>query len=140
MATKTISLYFDGYWMEPEISEVPKQSGIFVVYACAKDAQEAAFVLKKVIYIGESENVNQRIAKYKEWPFWKNHCGAHQICFSFAHVADQYRKRSEAALIYKHKPPVNERYIVTYPFDETSINLSGKIGLLSRNYTVNRKD
>ena len=139
MAAKTISLKFDGYWTEAEISGIPKQSGVFVVYACTKDGQETSF-LKKVIYIGESENVNERIAKHKKWPLWRKHCGANQICFSFADVSNRDRKRSEVALIYKHKPPVNDGYIVIFPFDETTMELSGKIGLLIRRFTVNKKD
>ena len=139
MAAKTISLNFDGYWTEAEISEIPKQSGVFVVYACTKGGQETPF-LKKVIYIGESENVNHRIAKHKKWPLWRKYCGANLICFSFAPVPTPDRKRSEGALIYKHKPPVNDGYIAFFPFDETTMELSGKIALLKRSFTVNRKD
>jgi hypothetical protein len=139
MATNRISLKFDGYWTEPEISGIPKQSGVFVVYECTKGGQEASFFLK-VIYIGESENVNRRIAKHKEWPLWRKYCGSNQICFSFAHVSNTDRERSEAALIYKHKPPFNDRYIATFPFGETTIKLSGKIALLNRSFTVKRKD
>ncbi len=140
MAAKTISLTFDGYWTGPEISGIPKQSGVFVVYKCTKEEQERSFSLKKVIYIGESENVNERIAKHKKWPLWRKHCGANQICFSFAHVSNPDKKRSEVALIYKHKPPVNDEYIAIFPFDETTMKLSGKIALLTRSFTVNRKD
>ena len=140
MAAMTISLTFDGYWTEPEISGIPKQSGVFVVYEFTKEEQERSFFLKKVIYIGESGNVNERIAKHKKRPLWKKHCGANQICFSFAHVSNPDRKRSEVALIYKHKPPVNDEHIATFPFNETTMKLSGKIGLLTQSFTVNRKD
>jgi len=139
MAAKTISLNFHGYWTEPEISGIPKQSGVFVVYECTKDEQEKSFFLK-VIYIGESENVNERIATHKKWPLWRKHCSANRICFSFAHVSNTDRKRSAAALIHKHKPPVNDGYIVIFPFDDTTMKLGGKIALLIRSFTVNRKD
>ena len=140
MAAKTISLTFDGYWTEREISGIPKQSGVFVVYEFTKDEQERAIFLKKAIYIGESGNVNKGIGKHKKRLLWKKHCGANQICFSFAHVSNPDRKRSKAALIYKHKPPANDEYIATFPFDETTMKLSGKIALLNRKFTVNRKD
>jgi len=139
MAAKTISLNFDGYWTEAETSEIPKQSGVFIVYACTKDGAETSF-FKKVIYIGESENVNQRIAKHKKWPLWRKYRSASQICFSFAPVPDPDKKRSAGALIYKHKPPVNDGYIAMFPFDETTMELSGKIALLNRSFTVKRKD
>jgi len=139
MGAKTISLKFEGYWTEQELSGLPKQSGVFVVYACTKDGPETSF-LKKVIYIGESENVNQRIAKHKKWSLWRKYRGASQVCFSFAPVPNSDRKRSEGALIYKHKPPVNDEYIAIFPFDETTLELSGKIALLKRSFTVKRKD
>ena len=139
MGAKTVSLKFDGYWTEPEISGIPKRSGVFIVYACTKDGQKTSF-LKKVIYIGQSENVNQGIAKHKKWPLWRKYSGANQICFSFAPAPNPDRQRSEGALIYKHKPPVNEGYIAFFPFDETTMELSGKIALLSRSFTVSRRD
>ena len=140
MAAKTVLLTFDGYWTKPEISGIPKQSGVFVVYECTKEEREKSFSLNKVLYIGESQNVSEGIAKHKKWPLWRKHCGANQICFSFAHVSNPDRKRSEGALIYKHKPPVNDGYIVKFPFDQTTMKLSGKIALLTRSFTVKRKD
>jgi hypothetical protein len=138
MAAKTISLIFDGYWTEEEISEIPKQSGVFVVYECTKGGLEKSFFLEKVIYIGESGNVNERIAKHRKWSLWRKHCDGQQICFSCAHVPNPDRKRSEAALIHKHKPPVNDGYVAKFPFAETTMNLSGKIALLTRSFTVGR--
>jgi hypothetical protein len=125
--------------MEPEIAKIPKQSGVFVAYEYTKDRQEASFFLKKVVYIGESENVNERIAKHKKWPFWRKHCGTNRICFSFAPVSNTDRKRSEAALVYKQKPPANDEHIVIFPLDETTMNLSCKIALLTRSFTVSRE-
>jgi hypothetical protein len=140
VAAKTISITFDGYWAEPEMSSIPKQSGVFVVYECTKDKQERAFSLEKVIYIGESGNVNECIAKHKKWSLWRKHCGTNQICFSFGHLSNPDRKRSEVALIFKHKPPFNDGYIANFPLEETTIKLSGKIALLTRSFTVKRKD
>lgn len=141
MAAKTISLTFDGYWRETNISSIPKQSGIYVVYECFYNSQENTVTLLKAIYIGEADNVNDRIAKHEKWPQWRKHCSnSNQICFSFAPVANPDRARGEAALIYKHKPPVNDEYKYTFPFDETTMKLSGKTALLYTDFTVYRKD
>lgn len=141
MAAKTINLEFDGYWLEKNIGGIPKQSGIYVVYECSYNAQANTVSLLKVIYIGEAENVNERIAKHEKWPLWRKHCGVNnQICFSFAPVTNPDRQRGEAAMIYKHKPPVNDEYKYTFPFDQTTMNLTGKTNLLETYFTVQRKD
>ena len=49
MAANTISLKFDDCWTEPEISGIPKQSGVFVIYECTKDGQEESF-FKSYLY------------------------------------------------------------------------------------------
>jgi hypothetical protein len=141
MAAKTISLEFKGYWLEKDMGGIPKQSGIYVVYECTYNQQADTVSLKKVIYIGEAENVNDRIAKHEKWPLWRKHCGAYnQICFSFAPITSPDRQRGEAAMIYRHKPPVNDQYTNTFPFDQTTMSLSGKTSLLDTNFTVYRKD
>ena len=141
MAAKTISLTFDGYWREPNIGGIPKQSGIYVVYECSYDAQQKTVSLLKVIYIGEAADVNDRVTNHEKWPQWRKHCGAsNEICFSFAPVASPDRQRGEAALIYKHKPPVNDEYKDKFPFDETTVSLTGKTKLLTTSFTVQRKD
>lgn len=141
MAAKEISLTFDGYWLEPNISSIPDKSGIYVVYECSYNAQSKTVSLKKVIYIGEAGDVNDRIENHENWPEWRDECGNNnQICFTFAPVKSPDRERGEAALIYKHKPPVNEEYVNSFPFDETTMKLSGKTILLNTNFTVQRQD
>ncbi len=140
MAAKTISLAFDGFWREGAISGIPAKSGVYVVHEASYDPQAKAVDLKKVIYIGEAENVNDRIANHEKWPDWKKQCETNnELCFSFAPVNDPDRERGEAALIFKHKPPINTEYKNTFPFDETTINLSGKTGLLNTGFKVLRK-
>jgi hypothetical protein len=139
MAAKTISLAFDGYWRERNIGGIPPQSGVYVVYECTYNSQANTVDLKKVIYIGESEDVNGRVANHEKWPLWRRHCGAsNEICFSFAPITSPDRQRAEAALIFKHKPPVNDDYKYSFPFDETTMSLSGKTALLTTNFTVRR--
>jgi len=141
MAAKTISLEFDGYWREKNIGSVPSKSGIYVVYECSYNSQANTISLKKVIYIGEATDVNARIINHEEWPLWRRHCGANnEICFSFGPVASPDRERGETAMIYKHKPPVNDEYRNNFPFDQTTMSLSGKTALLETYFTVYRKN
>jgi hypothetical protein len=141
MPAKTVSLEFDGYWREKNIGGVPSKSGIYVVYECSYNPQASTVSLLKVIYIGESADVNARIINHEKWPFWRRHCRANnEICFSFAPVASPDRERGEAAMIYKHQPPVNDEYRNNFPFDQTTMSLSGKTALLETYFTVYRKD
>lgn len=141
MATKTFSVDFEGYWREPNISGVPSKSGVYCVYACTYNSAAKTVSLGKLIYIGEAGNVNERVAEHEKWPTWKKHLKSGQeICVSFGYVQSSDRDRVEAALIFKHKPPVNEEYKNSFPFDTTTINTSGRNALLSESFTVYRKE
>jgi len=95
--------------------------------------------IKKLIYIGESENVNDRIANHEKLPDWeKNLKSGEVLCYSFGEVATTNRVRCEAAMIFKHKPPENTEYVSSFPFDQTTMNLSDKTALLSTSFTVYR--
>ncbi|MDG7000777.1 MAG: GIY-YIG nuclease family protein [Nitrososphaerota archaeon] len=141
MAAKTISLTFDGYWRQKAIGGIPSKAGIYVVYEAFYNSQSGSVTLLKVIYIGESGDVNARIANHEKWPDWRKHCGPNnEICFSFAPVTSPDRERAEAALIYKHKPPVNDEYKYSFPFDETTMSLSEETALLNTYFTLQRKE
>lgn len=141
MAPKTITLTFKGYWRERNIDGIPKESGIYVVYECSYNSQTGKVSLKKVIYIGKADDVNDRIANHEKRPVWQRHCGTNnELCFSLAPGISTDRERGEAVLIYKHKPPVNEEYKYNFPFDDTTMSLSGETVLLTTYFTVQRKD
>jgi len=92
-----------------------------------------------LIYIGEADDVNQRIKSHEKWPEWKYSLGGgEELCFSFAHLESTYRERVEVALIFKHKPPVNDDYKDSFPFDKTTILISGATELLFQIFTVEK--
>lgn len=41
-------------------------------------------------------------------------------------------------MIFKHKPPENTEYVDSFPFDQTTTDLSGKTKLLHTSFTVYR--
>jgi hypothetical protein len=75
-----------------------------------KNTEPKSCDLKKLIYIGESENDATRPDKnhenYKEWKKFLPH--EYSLYFFFANVATTDRKRAEAVLIYQHKPAGNK--------------------------------
>lgn len=141
MAEKTFKIEFDGYWREPNISGIPAKSGVYCVYKCTYNKNEKTVSIRKLIYIGEAADVNDRIKNHENWDNWKDHVNSgNQLCFSYGYVESTNRDRVEAALIFKHKPPENSEYTDSFPFDKTTISLSGKTALLKTSFTVERTD
>jgi hypothetical protein len=139
MAEQTYSREFDGYWRDQNKGGIPANSGIYCVYECTYNSEKKTVSLNKLIYIGESGNVRDRIDGHEKYEDWKKHVRrGNELCFSFGAVASSSRDRCEAAMIFKHKPPENTEYRDEFPFDKTTMKLSGKIALLTPTFTVQR--
>jgi len=139
MAEKTIAIEFDGYWRDENKSGLPASSGVYVVYECTYNATEKTVSLQTLIYIGEAADVKGRVANHEKYQDWLKHVRrGNQLCFSFGGVGAADRDRGEAAMIFKHKPPENDEYKNSFPFDRTTMSLSGKTALLTTHFTVNR--
>lgn len=136
---KTINLNFEGYWREVKKGGIPAKSGIYLVYVCRHQEQKDTVSLDTLIYIGEAGSVRNRIADHEKWAEWRRHVPRGSVvCFSFAGITSPDRERAEAALIYYHKPPCNEEYTNSFPFDDTTVKSSGNCTLLSLSITVSR--
>ena len=141
MSAKTISIKFKGYWRDKDKSGVPAQSGVYCVYECKYNKNNDSVSLLKLIYIGEADNVQERIANHEKYQDWLKHVRfGNELCFSFGPVLSTDRERAEAAMIFKHKPPENEEFKDSFPFDQTRISLSGEIALLEIYFTVERTE
>lgn len=141
MGEETFKVDFDGYWRESNISGIPSKSGVYCVYECSYNKDEKTVSIRRLIYIGESGNVNDRIQEHEKWDDWKSYVtDGNVLCFSFGYVGSENRDRVEAALIFEHKPPENKEYTDSFPFDKTTISLSGKTALLNTNFTVERTE
>lgn len=138
MSAQTFSIEFDGYWRDSNKGSITAKSGIYCVYSCVHNVNEKTVSIKKLIYIGESENVQTRIATHEKRPDWEKHVKTgEQLCFTFGPVDSINRVRCEAAMINKHKPPVNTEYVDAFPFDQTTMNLSGRTAFFLHSFTVN---
>ena len=136
---KTISLAFEGYWLESNKSGVPAQSGIYCVYACTYNQNKDTVTLRELVYVGESENVRNRLANHERLPDWKKRLKAGEtLCYSAAAVSGSDRNRAEAAVIFHHKPPCNTEYKYSFPFEFTMIQTSGRNAMLDSSFTVYR--
>jgi len=141
MAAKTISIEFDGYWRDENKGGLPAKSGVYCVYECTHNRTEKTVSLHKLIYIGESGNVRDRVSNHEKRDKWLKYVRqGNELCFSFGGVSSVDRNRAEAAMIFKHKPPVNDEYKDSFPYDKTTMSLSGKTALLNTYFTVNRTE
>jgi len=139
MAEKTITVEFDGYWRDENKGGIPVESGVYCVYECTHNVSEKTVSIHKLIYIGEAEDVKSRVVNHEKYNDWLKHVRrGNKLCFSFGGVGSTDRARAEAAMIFKHKPPENDEYVNSFPFDRTAMSLSGKTTLLSTYFTVNR--
>ncbi|MZJ17745.1 GIY-YIG nuclease family protein, partial [Enterococcus durans] len=60
---KNVSLVFSGYWRDSRKDGLPKESGIYLVYAGTPKPNNIVD-LRQLLYIGESSNVHDRIAEH----------------------------------------------------------------------------
>jgi len=140
--TSTIALAYKGYWRESNAGGVPNESGIYSVYACTHDRVAGTVSIRKLLYIGESASVRDRIRQHLSGATgrsWKKHLRAGEVlCFAFAPNSGTTRERAEAALIYRHKPTENTEYVRSFParWSPTTVKTGGKNKLLSSHFTV----
>lgn len=138
MAEQTYNQEFNGYWREPNKGGIPSISGVYCVYECTNvDARNLD--IKRLIYIGESADINYRIINHDKLPLWQRFVRAgNELCYSYTKINAPDRFRVEAAFINRHKPPVNTEYINSFPFDKTNIITRGQNILLADYFEVNR--
>jgi len=140
MSDQILSLKLLGYWTDEQLGEIPDMSGIFCVYA-GTAAGNGEPDIERLLYIGESGNVAQRIRHHECRDEWGSHLESGQVlCYSVAAATHVYRERLEAALVNVHKPPVNHDYIDRFPFDKTEVHLRGHTDKLMSQFIVERHD
>ena len=136
MTTSFHSLTYDGYWLEAGVQSIPDRTGVYSVYACRHNAAANTVAIRKLIYIGEAQNVRNRVSRHEKTPAWRRHLAAgEELCFNFAPIVTG-RARVEAALIHHHKPPENTEYVDSFPFEETTVGTGGQNELLANFFVV----
>ena len=125
--------------MEVNKNGIPDASGIYCVYACTYNAITDKVSIRELIYVGESDNIWNRISNHERLADWKKRLRSNEtLCYSFAGVSENDRVRAEAAVIFHHKPPCNTEYRNSFPFDTTTVTTSGRNAMLDSGYTVSR--
>lgn len=140
MPAKSYSIEFEGYWRNPD--GLPTDAGIYCVYACTYNPQTDKVAISRLLYIGESENIWKRVNNHEKKPEWERQLSRNEVlCFNASTTSvlgQSYdRERVEAAMIFHHKPPCNVEYKNTFPFDRTTVTITGDRARLDYQFTVN---
>lgn len=136
---KTIDLEFKGYYREAKKDSIAPVSGVYCVYSCVYNREEDTVSIKKLLYIGESDNVHDRIANHDRLDDWLDGLSSGQtLCYSYAKASSDDRERAEAALIFKIQPPFNTEHMKEFIYEDTEIKTSGRKYLLPESFTVKK--
>ena len=126
-AIKAYSLNFDGYWREINKNGVPSKSGIYLVYRCVYDDKSNTVGLKDIIYIGQAENVHDRIADHdKLKDFNAQLKQGEELCYSVAVVPSSDLDVVENALIFAQKPILNDKLKDSFNHGAVTVKVDGR--------------
>ena len=124
---------FQGYWLERNKAGIPAQQGLYLVYRSKYHVSSNTVDLLELLYIGKSENVQNRIANHDKLDDFKKCLKSDEetISYSFAPVnAEQELDILENALIFAQKPVLNDLLKDSFNYDPSSFDISGQCALL----------
>lgn len=130
-------LNFNGYWIDSRISGIPKTSGVYLVYRCTYDNDGVS--LKELLYIGQAENLYERISNHDKKDLFKKQCKEGEtLCYSVAEVLPNNLDIVENALIFAQKPQLNAEYKDSFLHEvPVSFQLEGRCKLMKyQNFTI----
>lgn len=134
---ETFNINIQGYWREINKAGIPAHSGVYFVYKTKFNPNTSTVTLKEVLYVGETDNVKTRIAEHELFNEWKNHLEpGYELSFSTGSVPLPVRARITAAFIFDLKPITNSKYKNEFPFEGTTIIVTGMTSCLKTNFTV----
>lgn len=134
---KSINLTFQGFWIEKNFNSIPNYSGIYVFQECYYDSVQNSVNLKKILYIGQANDCNERTNKHELLEKMRKYISyGNTLCVSTTEISDPDKSRAEAALVYQHKPTFNTQNVNNFDYDTTTISNSGRYSLLKAVFTV----
>lgn len=124
---KSYSLNFEGYWREINKNGIPSKSGIYLVYRCVYDAKSNTVGLKEIIYIGQAENMHDRVANHDKLGAFNSQLQrGEELCYSVATVSNADLDVVENALIFAQKPVLNDKLKDSFNYGAVTVKLDGR--------------
>src|SRR5689334_19966784 len=98
---QSINIVIEGYWRDQNKRGLPAYPGIFFVYQTKYNAESDMVSLINVIYVGEADNIRERVATHPLYPAWISYLNeGEQLCFSWAYVDGAFKTMVKAAFIF----------------------------------------
>ncbi len=135
---KIFNLNIEGYWRLKNKKGIPPQPGVFFVYECSYNIDLATVTLLRIIYVGESTNVNRFVDSAEDIEQWLAFISeGHELCFSTAYLSDlTVRQQVMAAYMKKLQPHFNDNLRLPFNYEGFHVIASGKTSLLDTDFIV----
>lgn len=139
MSNCVIELCFDGYWRAFAAKDIPDASGVFCVHSTLFDHAERKAMLMDLLFIGAADSVRSHLVRGNYLNDWQRYTNrSEELFLSFAPVAPHLLSRCVDALVLRHQPRLNFSTPPRFMHDNTTLQLSGKKGMLCDQLTQYR--
>ncbi len=143
MTDQILSPKILGYWTDEHRREIPDASGIFLVFRAGIDPDTKTMEVQELLYVGEHRSARYGIENDATRTTWQAFLQPdEELWYAVGLCSYLHRDRLAAAMINAHKPRFNDHseYLDRFPFDETTVHVSGKKDKLRSIFTVQRSD
>lgn len=93
------SLDIQGYYLQGKSDCIPASQGIFFVYRGLYDKERNMAILKELLYIGETSNLNTSVNNQDNSKYSKSFFEDERLFFSYAIIAGSENERKQIANI-----------------------------------------
>ena len=129
-------LEFRGYWRDQKREMLPNLPGIYCVYRSGVSCVDEVNYPLQLLYMGESETPRDEILSHEFRTQWES-ClkGDEELMYTYAPI-QKFRRQVYAAMIFQHRPVLNEEFNYLYPFPRTAVAVSGRTRFLKVSFIV----
>lgn len=122
---------FKGYYLDRDISSLPHDSGVYMIYRCVYDEKTDEVNLKELFYIGKASDLFQEVRYHKRRnEFLAQAKVGEEICYSYTLVSKQQYDIIENALVFMQKPRLNTNLVDSYDHQDAAFHFSGSCSML----------
>lgn len=126
---------FNGYRLDKDKSGLPAYGGIYLVYCCIFNEDTNRVYLDRLIYIGQSVNINDRLNNHERYEdFIAELKEGETLCYSYASVAPKDMNIVENALIFMQKPKLNNDLKDSFNYPDSQFDFEGRCALLKETH------
>lgn len=134
---KKFNLHFEGSILDEMRSSLPTYSGVYLVYCGTLSEDHKCLRCRAIIYIGQAMDIRLRHSDHdRRKDFLAQLRPGEVLFYSYAKVDMSLLDRIESALIYHHKPLLNEKGKESYLYPDTEIDSDGQCALLDKQIIV----